>query len=119
MLLPHDEFAFAELKSEGKEQKLRLVFAMHEVLVRGHSLRRIETAMQRSELSLLAFLSVIKRCDSTSFRTVAKLHQGRLNIAFCDGHTEPIRMESLFYDTSDAALRRWNFYHEPHRERSR
>ena len=57
MLLPHDEFAFAELKSEGKEQELRLVFAMHEVLVRGHSLRRIETAMQRSELSLLTALS--------------------------------------------------------------
>jgi len=57
MLLPHDEFAFAELKSEGDEQQLRLVFAMHEVLVRGHSLRRIETAMQRSELSLLTTLS--------------------------------------------------------------
>ena len=57
MPLPHDQFAFAELKSEGKEQNLRLVFAMHEVLVRGHSLRRIETAMQRSELSLLTTLS--------------------------------------------------------------
>jgi len=57
LLLPHDEFAFAELKSEGKAQQLRLVFAMHEVLVRGHSLRRIETAMQRSELSLLTALS--------------------------------------------------------------
>ena len=57
MLLPHDEFAFAELKGEGKEQELRLIFAMHEVLVRGHSLRRIETAMQRSELSLLTALS--------------------------------------------------------------
>ena len=57
MLLPHDEFAFAELTGEGKEQQLRLVFAMHEVLVRGHSLRRIETAMQRSELSLLTALS--------------------------------------------------------------
>ena len=57
MLLPHDEFVFAELKGEGKEQELRLVFAMHEVLVRGHSLRRIETAMQRSELSLLTTLS--------------------------------------------------------------
>jgi hypothetical protein len=57
LLLPHDEFAFAELKSAGKEQELRLVFAMHEVLVRGHSLRRIETAMQRSELSLLTTLT--------------------------------------------------------------
>ena len=61
MLLPHDEFAFAELKGEGKEQELRLVFAMHEVLVRGHSLRRIETAMQRSELSLLTALSAKER----------------------------------------------------------
>lgn len=64
-------------------------------------------------------LSVINDVTRLGFRTVAKLHQGRLNIAFCDGHTEPIRMESLFYDTSDAALRRWNFDHEPHRERSR
>ena len=61
ILLPHDEFAFAELKSKGKEQHLRLVFAIHEVLVRGHSLRRIETAMQRSELSLLTTLSEKQR----------------------------------------------------------
>ena len=52
-MLPFDQFAFSELKSEGKEQQLRLVFATHEVLLRGHSLRRIETAMQRMELSLL------------------------------------------------------------------
>jgi hypothetical protein len=57
IVLPHDQFAFAELKSEGRDQELRLVFAMHEVLVRGHSLRRIETAIQRSELSLLTTLS--------------------------------------------------------------
>jgi hypothetical protein len=56
LLLPHDDFAFAELKREDKEQHLRLVFAMHEVLVRGHSLRRIETAMQRLELSFLVVL---------------------------------------------------------------
>jgi hypothetical protein len=54
LLLPFDQFAFAELKSQGKEQHLRLVFATHEVLLRGYSLRRIETAMQRMELSLLA-----------------------------------------------------------------
>ena len=55
-LLPHDEFAFAELKTEAKEQCLRLVFAEHEVLVRGYCLRRIETALQRMELSFLAKL---------------------------------------------------------------
>ena len=61
LLFPHDDFAFAELKREGKEQVLRLVFAMHEVLVRGYSLRRIETAMQRMELSLLTKLPSSQR----------------------------------------------------------
>ncbi len=56
LLLPFDQFAFSELKSEGKEQQLRLVFATHEVSLRGHSLRRIEMAMQRMELSFLAAL---------------------------------------------------------------
>ena len=56
LLLPFDQFAFAELKSGGKEQQLRLVFATHEVTLRGHSLRRVETAMQRMELSFLAAL---------------------------------------------------------------
>ena len=57
LLLPFDQFAFAELKAEGKQQHLRLVFATHEVLIRGNALRRIETAMQRSELSLLTTLA--------------------------------------------------------------
>ena len=61
LLLPFDQFAFAELKSEGKEQQLRLVFATHEVTLRGHSLRRVETAMQRMELSYLASLPTSQR----------------------------------------------------------
>jgi hypothetical protein len=56
LLLPFDQFAFAELKSEGKQKLLRLVFATHEVLLRGHSLRRIEPAMQRMELAFLSAL---------------------------------------------------------------
>ena len=53
MLLPFDQFAFAELASEDKEQKLRLVFATHEILISGHALRRIEAAMQVMELSFI------------------------------------------------------------------
>lgn len=56
LLLPFDQFAFAELTNDGKEQCLRLVFATHEVTVRGHALRRLETAMQRLDLSLLVTL---------------------------------------------------------------
>lgn len=56
LLLPFDQFSFSELTSEGKEQRLRLVFSTHEVLVRGHALRCIETTLQRMELSFLAKL---------------------------------------------------------------
>ncbi len=51
LVLPLDQFVFAELDSDGKEQKLRLVFATHEVLISGHVLQRIETAIHRLELS--------------------------------------------------------------------
>ena len=54
LLLPFDQFSFSELISEGKEQRLRLVFATHEVVVRGHALRRLETVMQRMELAFVA-----------------------------------------------------------------
>jgi hypothetical protein len=56
LLLPHDQFMFAELTGGGDEQILKLAFAAHEVSVRGHHLRRIETVMQRLELSVLANL---------------------------------------------------------------
>ncbi len=61
LLLPHDQFIFAELTGGGDEQNLKLVFATHEVSVRGHHLRRIETTMQRLELSLLAKLPSSQR----------------------------------------------------------
>lgn len=51
LTLPLDQFVFAELLIEDKEQKLRIVFATHEILVFGHVLRRIETAICRMELS--------------------------------------------------------------------
>lgn len=57
LLLPFDQFAFSELSTDDKEQRLRLVFATHEVLISGHVLRRIEAAMQRLELSLITRLS--------------------------------------------------------------
>jgi prepilin-type processing-associated H-X9-DG protein/prepilin-type N-terminal cleavage/methylation domain-containing protein len=44
-------------------------------------------------------------------------HQGKANVVFCDGHVESPTLKSLFEDTSDAALIRWNRDHLPHRER--
>ena len=51
LVLPLDQFVFAELTSEDNEQKLRLVFATHEILISGHVLQRIGTAIHRLELS--------------------------------------------------------------------
>lgn len=56
MLLPHDQFMFAELTGDGENQNLKLVFAVHEVLIRGRHLQRIETGMQRMNLSLVTKL---------------------------------------------------------------
>ena len=57
LVLPLDQFVFADLDSDGKEQKLRLVFATHEILISGHVLQRIETAVWRLELSGIMKLS--------------------------------------------------------------
>ncbi len=56
LILPLDQLAFAGLNSEGKEQLLHLSFATHEIMVHGHALRRIETALHKLELSFLAAL---------------------------------------------------------------
>ena len=52
---------FAELAGDGDEQNLKLVFAAHEVLIRGRHLQRIETGMQRMELSLVTKLPSSQR----------------------------------------------------------
>jgi hypothetical protein len=54
VLLPFDHFMFAEMRSVDGEQLLRAVFVTHELVVRGTALRRIETALPRTELSHLA-----------------------------------------------------------------
>lgn len=54
LLLKYDQLIHAEFDNAEKEQRLRLFFATHEVVIRGHALRRIETALQRLELSYLA-----------------------------------------------------------------
>lgn len=41
-------------------------------------------------------------------------HQNHSNVLFCDGHVEPPALSSLFADTNDAALIRWNRDHQPH-----
>ena len=46
-----------------------------------------------------------------------RLHQGRLSVAFCDGHVESPKIEKLFFERTEASLKRWNRDNEPHFER--
>jgi hypothetical protein len=57
LLLPFNQFLLAELKIENKEHHLRLVFVMHEVLISGKNLRRLQIAMQKKELAFVAKVS--------------------------------------------------------------
>lgn len=43
-------------------------------------------------------------------------HRGAINAVYCDAHVEAIKLEKLFFEETDAALRRWNRDHEPHWE---
>jgi hypothetical protein len=87
LLLPHDQFIFAELTSGGDEQHLKLVFATHEVSIHGHHLRRIETVMQRLELSLLAKLPGSQRSLITEGQPVI------LGIVVTDANAQDKRHE--------------------------
>jgi prepilin-type processing-associated H-X9-DG protein/prepilin-type N-terminal cleavage/methylation domain-containing protein len=44
-------------------------------------------------------------------------HQGKVNVAFCDGHVESPPLKFVFQNTNDAALVRWNRDHLPHRDK--
>jgi prepilin-type N-terminal cleavage/methylation domain-containing protein/prepilin-type processing-associated H-X9-DG protein len=50
-------------------------------------------------------------------RAARQRHDGKAGVLFCDGHVEAPKLEPLFFDRSDAALRRWNRDNEPHRAR--
>lgn len=52
-----------------------------------------------------------------STKRSSQRHQGKANIVFCDGHVDALSLQTLFSDTSDAALRLWNRDNKPHRER--
>jgi len=45
----------------------------------------------------------------------AKRHQGKFNVAFCDGHVESLKTYDLF-GFRDDVIRLWNRDHEPHEE---
>lgn len=53
VVLPHEQFVFAEFRASDSSDLLKLVFATHKVTLVGCLLRRIENAMVIRELSWL------------------------------------------------------------------
>ena len=49
-------------------------------------------------------------------QTAAQRHKGFLNLVFCDGHVESLKVRTLFSRSDDCCLRRWNNDGLPHRE---
>lgn len=56
------------------------------------------------------------RAQDYDFDKMPVRHQNKVNILLCDSHVESASAQSLFDDTSDQALSRWNRDHLPHRE---
>ena len=53
VVLPHEHFIYAEFMADDQIDLLKLVFVTHEVVLTGHLLRRIETAILNRDLSWL------------------------------------------------------------------
>ena len=108
LLLPFDQFAFAELKTEGKQQHLRLVFATHEVVIRGNALRRIETTMQgfAANQNLVRRGNALRRIETTMQRMelsfLAALPSSQRALV-PDG--QPVIVEIVVTETKDAEKR--------------
>lgn len=58
-----------------------------------------------------------KSIEAATYGNILTRHQGRANVAFCDGHVESPLVPFLLDDLSDPALTRWNRDHQPHRDR--
>ena len=50
---------------------------------------------------------------------VTKRHSGKLNVAFCDGHLEPMTVKQLLFDNDAEWRRKWHRDNEPHSGGSR
>lgn len=81
--------------------------------------------LRDSQVSVPANMMAIADSDSFAFmRAVdydfyhhALRHQNKVNAVFCDAHVESPTLQTLFVDTNDTALVRWNYDSQPHREK--
>jgi hypothetical protein len=53
-VLPFEHFIYSELEANEENDTLKIVFATHEVILRGNLLYRLEQRMQKMELAFVA-----------------------------------------------------------------
>lgn len=63
---------------------------------------------------LLPFMNVKGGGSTNERRWTMARHNGRFNVAFCDGHVATLRPLELFDYRDESVLRRWNYDHKPH-----
>ena len=86
---------------EEEGEKISVIFK------KGQKIKAPEVYMRKQSYGYTGFQ------DATSPKA---RHLAKANVVFCDGHVESPTLKSLFEDTTDAALVRWNRDHLPHRE---
>jgi prepilin-type N-terminal cleavage/methylation domain-containing protein/prepilin-type processing-associated H-X9-DG protein len=89
----------------------------------GHFFGASHTISPIREAEVIAPAEMMAIGESDRFTFMRNLHgrlarhEGGLNVVYCDGHVEWLSNKTLFEDTSDAALIRWDRDHEAHRDR--
>jgi prepilin-type processing-associated H-X9-DG protein/prepilin-type N-terminal cleavage/methylation domain-containing protein len=74
--------------------------------------RSLEIAWGAIGINWIGFVPAAE--NAANQKAANKRHDGRLNVAFCDGHVEAIRVKKLLLDISDASVRRWNNDNQSH-----
>lgn len=49
-------------------------------------------------------------------RFARERHRGKLNLTFCDGHVEGIKVNELYFNNGDTWRQKWFKDHRPHTE---
>jgi prepilin-type N-terminal cleavage/methylation domain-containing protein/prepilin-type processing-associated H-X9-DG protein len=88
-----------------------------DMIALGDSFVRVKQSLLASDLILERSSEMDLPVTPEEHKWAYKLHSGRANIGFSDGHVEAIKLNELFFDDRDEALRRWNRDNQPHRDK--
>jgi prepilin-type N-terminal cleavage/methylation domain-containing protein/prepilin-type processing-associated H-X9-DG protein len=76
----------------------------------------MQSANRRLVRSYLFLAINLGQLDGDDQKLLERRHRQCLNIVFCDGHVESLKLDRLFDSRHDDVLRRWNVDNLPHRD---